>query len=223
MAASTGGLSTGSLVSAGISLLPALYKGISGIFQKSQANRINPTDPGYKLNTGVINNARVLSDRSNNYQLAGYNDAVDNINSTSATAFNNGVQGATSGGDVLDLATKIAYGQGQRLNDLAVNNAQGKDQALLQSLNADAAAGEEYQQKNAYDRDVYQQKLRQKAALIQSANQNIYGGIDDAAQVGSSLLNPMPMGDTSSTTGGGLSPAQIQAYNQLRARRGLVS
>lgn len=211
------------LVSAGVSLLPALYKGISGIVQKNRANKINPIDPGYRMNSGVINNARVLSDRTNNYQLAGYNDAVDNITSTSATAFNNGVQGATSGGDVLDLATKIAYGQGQRMNDLAVANAQGKDEALLQSLNADALVGEEYQQKNAYDRDIYQQKLREKAALVQGANQNIYGAIDDGAQIGSSLLNPMPIGDSSASTTGVLNPTQIKAYNQFRARRGIAS
>jgi len=211
-----------SAATAGISLIPALYKGISGIIQGNRASKLSPKNPGYMMNQGVINNARTLGERANNFQIAGYDSAVDNINQTGATAFNNGVLGATSGGDVLDLATKIAYGQGKNMNALAVENAQGADQALLQSLNADAAAGQEYQNKNAYDRQTYEQQLREKAALQQAGNTNVYGALDDVAQVGSSLLSPMPNANGTSTTGG-LTPQQINAYNQFKARRGLAS
>lgn len=209
-----------SIATAGVSLIPALYKGISGIIQGNKASKLSPKNPGYMMNQGVINNARTLGERAGNYQIAGYDNAVDNINQAGATAFNQGVQGATSGGDVLDLATKIAYSQGKNMNALAVENTQGADQALLQSLNANAAAGQEYQNKNAYDRQTYEQQLREKAALQQAGNTNVYGALDDVAQVGSSLLTPMPNANGSSTTGG-FTPDQIAAYNKLRARRSI--
>jgi len=204
----------GAAAGAGIALLPSLYKGISGIFQKRKANKINPNDPGYVMNNGVIDNARVLADRAGNYSMPGYSQAVGQIGTAGATGFANGVQGASSGGDVLDLATKIAYGQSQQLNQLATQNAQGADSALMQSLGANAQAGQEYQNKNAYDRDMYQQKLREKAALTQSANENVYGALDQAATVGTALLNPKAV----ASTGQQLTPQQLaaqQAYYKM--------
>lgn len=188
-------------------LIPSLFKGISGIRQLNQANKINPVDPGYSLNSGVVDNARILQERAGNYQMPGYGQAVNNINMASSQAFSNGVQGASSGGDVLDLASKLAYGQSQQLNNLALQNAQGVENAQNMSLNANAMAGQEYQNKNAYDRDIYQQQLREKAALRQSGNENLYGAIDTAATVGTRLLNPKVLGQSSQQ----LTPEQLQA------------
>lgn len=200
-------MAIGSALGIGVGLVPSLFKLFSGIGQKNRANKINPVNPSYQINTGVIDNARQLQDRAGNYQMAGYNNAVSQIGGATANAFNQGIQGATSSGDILDLATKLAYGQSQQLNNLAVQNAQGADQALLQSLNANAQAGQEYQNKNAYDRDIYQQQLREKAGLTQAANENIYGGIDTAVTIGTTLLNPRKTLDTSQQ----YTPQQLQA------------
>lgn len=183
-------LGLGEIAGVATGLIPSIFKLFSGSSQKRQANRINPIDPGYTMNQGVIQNANVLSNRAGNYTMPGFSGAVNNLGASTANAFNQGIQGATSGGDVLDLATKLAYGQQQQLNNLATQNAIGSDQALMQSLNANAQAGQEYVNKNAYDRDLYQQKLREKAALTQAGNENIYGGLDAAATVGTTLLNP---------------------------------
>lgn len=216
------------LLSAGVSLIPSLFKAISGIGQTRRANKINPVNPGYTVNSGVIDNATTLARRAGNYNMPGYGTAVNNIGSSTATAFNRGVEGASSGGDVLDLATKLAYGQQQNLNNLAVQNAQGADQALLQSLNANAAAGQEYVNKNAYDRDMYQQQLREKAALTQSGNENIYGALDQGATIGASLLNPKGLNDSGSAAPivGNTLPDN-SAYTQallrsLRAKQGTL-
>lgn len=176
-------LTTGNLIGAGVSLLPSLFKGISSIFQKNRANKINPTDPGFQINNGVVANAESLRNRVGNYLMPGYNKSMNDVKGAYSTAFNNGVQGASSSGDVLDLATKIAYGQANATNDLNVRNAQGSEQAYLQYLDANAAEGREYQNKNAYERDVYQQQLREKAGLTQAANENAYGAIDSASGV----------------------------------------
>ena len=184
-------LTTGNLVGAGISLIPSLFKGISSIFQGNKADDINPTDPQYQMNSGVISNAETLRNRAGNYMLPNYYKAQQDIDGTYSTAFNNGVQGASSSGDVLDLATKIAYGQANANNDLNARNAQGSENALMQSLDANAAEGREYQAKNAYDREQYMMQLREKAGLTQASNENAYGALDSLANVGSNLfMNP---------------------------------
>lgn len=176
------------------SLIPSGIKLISGLNQKNKANQINPTDPGYQMNTEVIDNARILGDRAGNYVMPGTQQAMNDIQATSANAFNTGIQGATSSGDVLDLATKLSYGTGKKINDLATQNAMGGERALLQYLNAKGAAGQELVNKNAYDRNRYDQKLGEKAALTEAANRNIYGAVDTLASVGASALGNMGRG-----------------------------
>lgn len=183
------------LLSSGISLIPSVFKAVQGFGQKARARRINPIDPGYTMNAGVIDNARVLGERAGNYQIPGYTQARNNILSGYGQAFSQGVEGASSSGDVLDLATRLSYGQGNKLNQLAIQNAQGAEEAQLRSLQANAAAGNEYQAKNAYEREKYQQQLREKAALLQGGNENIYGALTEGATVATDFLNPKKKGD----------------------------
>lgn len=197
----------GAALGIGAGLLPALYKAVTGIGQAKRGNAMNPQDPGYTMNSGIIDNARVLGERAGNYTMPGYGNAVGQIGAATAGAFDAGVQGASSGGDVLDLATKLAYGQQNQLNNLAVQNAAGADEALIQSLGANAAAGQQYQDKNAYARDLYQGQLREKAALTQSGNENIYGALDQGATIATTLLNPRK----TINTGQQLTPQQLQA------------
>lgn len=178
------------LLAAGISLIPSIYKGIAGMKQARDAKRINPINPNYQMNQQVIDNARILGDRYGNYQMPGYGQAVNNINTGEASALAAGTQAASSGGDVLDLITKLNYNKGQNLNSLATQSAQGKEQALREYLQANAAAGEEYQAMNAYQRAEYDKKIREKAALLQQGNENIYGAINDAATAGTNFFNP---------------------------------
>jgi len=168
---------------AAISAAPAIYKGIKGIGQSNAAGKINPTSPGYVMNQGIIDNARTLSDQYGNYQLPGYGQIAGNINSTFANAFGSGVKGASSSNDVLDLATKMAYGKNQAYNQLGEENAQGKQSILGSYLDANAQAGQQQVDKNAYDNAQYQQALRQKAALTQAGAENTFGSIDQLAGI----------------------------------------
>jgi hypothetical protein len=178
------------LESLAASLIPSAFKAIQGIGQRKRANAINPINPKYQMNSGVIDNARILGERAGNYQIPGYSQARTNIQANYGQAFNQGVQGASSGGDVLDLATKLAYGQGNQLNQLAAQNAAGAENAQMQSLQANAAAGEEYQAKNAYERDEYNKKLAEKAALMEGGTQNIYGALTEGSTAVTDFLNP---------------------------------
>lgn len=201
------------LASAGISLLPSLFKGISSIIQRNRASQINPSDPNYEMNKGVIDNARQLQERASNYTIPNYQRSMNDIGSTYSSAFSRGVQGASSGGDVLDLATKIAYGQASAQNDLNARNAVGRENAYLQSLQANAQAGQQYQDKNAYDREMYQQQLRERAGFIQSSNENAYDLINDASVAGLTLLGGMKnQSNPSGTTNYNLNGLSQQDY-----------
>lgn len=171
------------------SVLPAAFKMFKGIKQTNEANNINPVDPGFQMNNAVIDNARMVADRYGNYQMPGYGDAIDNVNAGFTQAFDSGSQGASSGGDVLDLATKLDYGRGRNLNQIAIQNAVGKDQMFGQVMDANAAAGNEIVQKNAYDRDQFQRELERKAALTQAGAMNTFSGGDQIAGVAGAALN----------------------------------
>jgi hypothetical protein len=174
-------------------LAPSIFGAIQGAGQKRQAKRLrqNAVNPGFEQNSGVLQNAETLKNRFGNYQMPGYNQALNNIDASSATAFNSGVQGASSGGDVLDLATKIAYGTGQQKRELDVKNAQGKEGAMFDYLGANVAAGQERQNENAYDRDQYGRQLDEAAALYSAGDTNIGNALSGASSVATSaLMNP---------------------------------
>jgi hypothetical protein len=184
------GTAVGAVAGGLIGIAPSLFKMFSGANQKNKANQINPYNPGYQMNQGILNNQRIISDRYNNYTLPGYTQAQNNINNTYQNAYSQGVQGASSGGDVADLAAKLAYGKNIAENNLSAQNAQGKDALLPTYLNANAQAGQEFQDKNAYDRQQYDRQLREKAALTQAGNTNEYNALDTGASVLSAYLNP---------------------------------
>lgn len=176
-----------------IGIAPSVFKFFSGSSQKRQADAINPINPGYEMNRQVIDNARILRDRYGNYTMPGYGQAQNQINNNFQNAFSQGVQGASSGGDVSDLAAKLAYGKNIAEQNLETQNAQGKEAALGQYLDANAAAGRESQAQNAYERDQYNRQLLQKAALTQAGNTNEYNALDTGASVLSGYLNPKQM------------------------------
>ena len=72
----------GPLAGAAFSLIPSLFGAIKGGKQRREAERIrnSSVDPGYQMNQGVIDNARILSDRASNYTIPGYERALQNIN-----------------------------------------------------------------------------------------------------------------------------------------------
>lgn len=178
------------LVSAGLSLVPSLFGLFKGGSQQRRAEQLrrSAVNPGYQMNTGVIDNARILSDRYTNYTLPGYSAALNNINQTYGSAFDRGIQGASSSGDVLDLAARLALGQTGSINQLDMQQAQGREAALSDYLGANAAAGQEYVNKNAWDREQYNRQLNEAAALSNAGQQNVGNAINSFANVGSSLL-----------------------------------
>lgn len=194
------GFAAGGVVGAGVGLGLAGVKYLIGAGQKSKSNAMHLIDPGYEMNRDVIDNARIEGDQYNNYQLPGYNQILANLNNSYATGITSAERGASSGGDVIDAANKLTYQKNQQLNQLAVQQAQGKQSALMRYLAAKAAAGQEYQDKNTYDRQRFDEQLQLKNQLDNNGTMNEYGAADQAGK----LVAAMFSYGGKQTNGGGL-------------------
>jgi hypothetical protein len=212
------------LVGTAVSLIPSLYKLFAGNKQQDQAKRMLARNPGYQINNGVVDNARIIGDRYANYTLPGQTQAQNSIDNNFENAYTQGVQGASSGGDVADLAAKLAYGKNIAEGNLTAQQAQGKEALLPQLTQANAAAGQEFQNKNAYERQQYEAKLREKAGLTQAGATNEYNALDTGASVLSAYLNPKSVTTdfTNNTVGKGKplgslfdTPAPVQTNTAL--------
>lgn len=214
----------GGLIGAGAGLGLAGVKYLLGSAQRKAANAIHPFNPGYQVNQEVIDNSRILGDRYGNYQLPGYGQLMDNLKGNFNQSIENANRGATSSADVLDAANKSNATLGQQQEQLAVQNAQGKDSALTQYLAAKAQAGQEMQNKNEYDRNEYEKQVQLKNGLNNNATANQYGAADQAGKLVSSIFSyrgvpqtPGPQGQVAQQPGiFGLTPraADGSNYNQ---------
>lgn len=172
-----------------LSVGSTVVKGVAGANQKAQAAKMAPVDPGYVMNQNVIDNAKMLSDKYNNYVMPGYETAKNDLNNSFGASLYSAQQGATSSADVLDAASRLNFNQNRAVNNLNATNAQMKENLLPQVLNASAAAGNEYVLKNKYDNDRFDQQVNAKAALNQAGNVNEFNALDGAARVGTAFLN----------------------------------
>lgn len=178
----------GTLIGAGVGLGLGGIKYLLGNAQRKAANAIHPFNPGYQMNQEVLDNARILGDRYGNYQLPGYNNLLDNLKGSYNQTVENATKGASSSADVLDAVNKAHATMGQQQQQLATENAQGKENALMQYLQAKAAAGEEMQNKNEYDRNEYEKQMNLKYGLQNNATANQYGAADQAGKLVSSIF-----------------------------------
>lgn len=157
--------------------------------QRRKANKINPIDPGFAANQGILDNKRIVNENYNNYTLPGMEGIKDGLSNSLATNTASLMEGASSSGDVLDGVTKLAYGNDQAINALGIQQAQMKQNLLPEVLNANAMAGNEAVRKNEFDEQRYQAQLGEKAALMGASMQNGFKAVDDLGTLGGSLLS----------------------------------
>lgn len=179
------------IISGGVSLGMAAFKYFQGRSQQRRADSIrqNASDPGFARNQGLIDNADVLRDRYTNYQMPGYSQAVNNVNLSANNAFNQGVQGASSSADVLDLAGRVQQVRQGGLNNIQMTNAQMQDQALMDYLRANEAVGQDTVRVNALQNQRYDQQMAEAAALQQAGATNQYGALNDVASAATTIAN----------------------------------
>lgn len=148
-------MSWAAVIAGGVALAGSAVNASGAKKQMSQAELMATRDPGYQGNPALQENARILGDRFSNYQLPGYSAARENIDRAGEMGYRSALQGATSSSDILDAATRIAYGSQMSANNLATQQAAGEERALMDYLTANQLAGQEIQDANRWDRDQY--------------------------------------------------------------------
>ena len=113
------------------SAIPALGKLFGGNKQQKQAEALAASNvfTPYQMPGEVLQATELLGNNFRN-GMPGMSAALDNIGANASSAINSGVEGATSSGDVLDLVSKINYGQNQATNALNDQALQFRQKAL---------------------------------------------------------------------------------------------
>jgi hypothetical protein len=180
-------LAAGAIISGGL----GVYKAIDGANQKADAKRL-ATNNKFIPETmpGQVKLATNLAAQNYYNGMPGQAQAAAAINSNGANQFYNGSQAASSGGDLLDLASKINVGQNAATNDLSTRSAEYKANALGGYQSALNNEGR-YQDK-LYENNVLQPYLRTAnaaSAMYGAGAQNEFSGLDQIGTAGLGYVN----------------------------------
>jgi len=108
--------------------------------------------------------------------------AENRISGNTTNAFNRGVTGASSGGDVLDLAARTQFNEGQQINALNDDALRFRDKALgdyTNQLQTEANYADKAYQINVLD--PYNRKANLAGAMYGAGKTNQFSGLDSLA------------------------------------------
>lgn len=176
-------IAAGALISGGL----GIYKTIQGANQKADAKKLAASNVFTPMQMpGQVKQATNLAAQNYYNGMPGTAAAQNLISNNGANAFYNGSQGASSGGDLLDLAAKINQGQNVATNNLSLQAANYKANALGGYENALNNEGD--WQAKLYNNNVLQPYLRTAntaASMYGAGAQNEFSGLD---QIGTAAL-----------------------------------
>jgi hypothetical protein len=175
-------LAAGAIISGGL----GIYKAVSGANQVADAKKLAkqnvftpetlPTEIKQATNLAAQNYYNGMPGTANERQL---------IQQTGGNAFYNGSQGASSGGDLIDLAGKINYGTNVATNDLAQKAAAYKANAAgayEQALGNEGSWQDKLYKNNSLD--PYLRTANTAASMYGAGKQNEFSGLDQIGTAG---------------------------------------
>jgi len=175
-------LAAGAIISGGL----GIYKTIEGANQRADAKKLAAGNVFTPMQMpGQVKQATNLAAQNYYNGMPGTQAAQNMISNNSANAYYNGSQGASSGGDLLDLAAKINQGQNVATNNLSLQAANYKSNALGGYENALNNEGD--WQGKLYNNNTLQPFLRtaNTAASLEGAGaQNMFSGLDQVGTAG---------------------------------------
>lgn len=213
-------MSFAATAAAAITAGSAIYMGAQQR-KRSRAIRENAQDPGIQPNPAIARVSNMLLENYNNYNLPGYSRYVEQIRGNQAFAVSQGMQAATSSGDALDVAARGQFMADSALNELTMQNASGREAALMRYLSASQSQGQDQVRMNMLQLGRYDRTLNEAAALEQAGTQNMYQGFQDAGIGISALANSfMPRTTINPNTGEVMElPSIWQSYRTMRNNR----
>lgn len=176
-------IAAGAIISGGL----GIYKTIEGANQRADAKELAKSNVFSPMQMpGQVKLATNLAAKNYYNGMPGTAAAQNMIGQNGANAFYNGSQGASSGGDLLDLAARINQGSNVATNNLSMQAANYKSNALGGYQNALNNEGQ--WEGKLYDNNTLQPYLRKAgtaAAMEGAGAMNEFSGLD---QVGSAAL-----------------------------------
>lgn len=160
-----------------------VYKGEK---QKSDAKKLAASNKFIpQVMPGQVKEATNLAAENYYNGMPGTDAAKAMITNNGANAYYNASQGASSGGDLLDLAAQINQGSNVATNNLALQGANYKSDALRGyqgALNNEAGWEDRLYKNNVLD--PYNNKANTAAAMLGAGETNSARGLDQIAGAG---------------------------------------
>lgn len=175
-----------------------------GAKQRKAAKRARQSavDPGIQPNYALDRVTNTLFQNYSNYNLPGYSKMMDQIGSAQASANQAAVNASTSSSDIINAITNNQAISDNASTNLAVTQASGKEQALMNYLRALESSGQDQVRMNQAQLSRYDASLREAAALEGAGLQNQYQGFNDALTAAGAIAgNFMPRTSIDPNTG----------------------
>lgn len=188
--------------------VPALYKGIKGIAQGIEADNLSlrdTTPPAFREALGLSRQAATAG-------LPGEGQIIDRLGAGTNDVLSAGVRAGTSASSILGLLSSSDENRRKGLADLGIraDAYHQKQQGYLSEM---------LKQQAAYQKADQQELDRNRAALTESSQRNIYGAFDGASQVATYGLSKMDADDAA----GGLNSSLIRkAGKKVAAAHGPI-
>jgi hypothetical protein len=202
--------------------LPALLKSGIGIFQTLYGlGQAKTPRPQMQMPEGVTTAENIYKNMAGG-DMPGMAEATQEIQGSSAAAFNRAKEATNSPASLLGLANNQAYGTGKNLNKLATENAdwQTSMNKMLAGFESGVKAPWEQKMWGWNTQQDYNDKMRTSASMIGGGLQNIVGGADSALQSSQNSANnklmkqylEMMFGkNKTDNTNGGVTPFYLNA------------
>jgi hypothetical protein len=160
--------------------VPSIYKGIKGMIQGNEADKLKLRDT-----TPLAFRESLAMDRQAEAAgLPGQGTAINQLDAGQEAALSAGLRAGTNSGSILDLLARTDQNRTKGLADLGARNDAYHQQQThhLQGL---------LQQQASYQLADQQTLDKNRGALREAADKNIYGALDGLSQVGTYGLSKM--------------------------------
>lgn len=160
-------------------IFQGIRKGILGLKQKSQANKMNPTRPTQKVNKETTENAAMYRNAVQGADPIA-NRATENIARGVSNQTSQAAKYATSGADVLNMLGSSQNQANQAIQDVAANSAKRKESMMGAYARANTALAGEKDKAFDYNRkERFKEDTAKKSALEMAGKKNLNTGISE--------------------------------------------
>lgn len=175
-------------VAAGISAIPQLFKGISGLFQIGKGNRLAKANkrPDYEIPQEFQQNLNVANSMAQNgLPQQQYNNALNNFNRNAGGALSvlrRGYNPAAGVASVLNATNNATL-------DLDMKDAMDKDSNMRNAMQYRSLMGQQRLAKWDWDkRQKYLENAQAAGAYQGAGRQNLAGAMDGLSQIGTTYI-----------------------------------